>query len=446
MPVGEVGEGGPMRIALVSYEYPPETGFGGVGTYTWYQARALARLGHEVRVVAGSLRPGVFHEEHDGVKVTRVLDTDHVAGLMDGLHHKGAGWAAVRLGNAMGAYLVLRDLLEHESFDIVEFPECGADGMIASTLLPIRTSVRFHSPANLIMESYGILETYGGGARDIETATFVEQIAVNRAAVRISPTRFLAGVFEDRFHVRPPVHVVRNGLDLDLFDREGVDVASRFGLPPRGQATTVLFSGRLERRKGADLLPGICSRLLQMYPHVRVVIAGADSAGTFANEILPRAQDLGVADRLHHLGALSLAEVRGLVKWADIHLHPSMWDNAPYSCIEAMAAGCAVVSSDVGGLPELVDHRRNGLVAPAGDESAFVAALQELVEDPALRERLGAQARLTVERRHTDVAMALASVAVWQDCIALGSGSGVAPIGSLPGSVMVAPDEPAARP
>ena len=47
-----------MRIALLSYEYPPETGFGGIGTYTWNQARALTKLGAEVHVLAGSLTAG----------------------------------------------------------------------------------------------------------------------------------------------------------------------------------------------------------------------------------------------------------------------------------------------------------------------------------------------------------------------------------------------------
>ena len=46
-----------LKIALLSYEYPPETGFGGIGTYTWYQARALAKLGHEVHVLSGATDP-----------------------------------------------------------------------------------------------------------------------------------------------------------------------------------------------------------------------------------------------------------------------------------------------------------------------------------------------------------------------------------------------------
>ena len=46
-----------MKIALMSFEYPPETGFGGIGTYTWYQARAMVKLGHEVHVLAGATSP-----------------------------------------------------------------------------------------------------------------------------------------------------------------------------------------------------------------------------------------------------------------------------------------------------------------------------------------------------------------------------------------------------
>jgi starch synthase len=402
-----------VKIALLSYEYPPDTGFGGVGTYTWYQARALVRQGHDVRVVAGSLEPGVFHTEHDGVRVTRVSDQGCLDGAIRGMHSDGVGWASVRVGNAMGSYLALRDLLEHERYDVVEYPECGADGTIVSTLLPVRTCVRFHSPVNLIMPFYGANE------REIETATFVEQVAIDRAQLRISPSAFLAAEVSERLRVRPPVHVVPNGIDLDLFDRsEGIDVVERFGLPRRGHALTVLFTGRLERRKGVHLLPGICADVLAAHPQVHVVLAGADPDGAFASTIRPRVDQVGAADRIHHLSARSLPEVRALVKHADIHLHPSMWDNAPYSCIEAMAAGRPIVSSGVGGLPELVDHRRTGLVARAGDEGSFVDAIGELVEDPALRERLGQAARRAVEDRYTDTAMARRSVALWQALIA----------------------------
>ena len=61
-----------MKIGLLSFEYPPETGFGGIGTYTWYQARALAKLGHEVHVLAGATgETELTTSGHDGVTVHR---------------------------------------------------------------------------------------------------------------------------------------------------------------------------------------------------------------------------------------------------------------------------------------------------------------------------------------------------------------------------------------
>ncbi len=62
----------PLRIALLSFKYPSETGLGGIGTYTWHHARALSGLGHDVHVLAGAARPTAWREtEEDGVHVHR---------------------------------------------------------------------------------------------------------------------------------------------------------------------------------------------------------------------------------------------------------------------------------------------------------------------------------------------------------------------------------------
>jgi glycosyltransferase involved in cell wall biosynthesis len=405
-----------MKIALVSYEFPPDTGFGGIGTYAWYQARALARLGHEVRVIAGSLEQGLFHSEQDGVQVTRVFDAGPLHGAVVGLNAEGLGWGPNRLLTAYGAYRAMRELLEHESYDMVEFPECGGDGMMISTMLPVRTCVRFHSPARLIMR------TYGADDRDYELTGFLEQVAINQADVRLASSSFLASEVITRLDVPPPVHVVPNGIDLGLFDRdEGIDVVERFGLPAKGDAVTILFTSRLERRKGVHLLPQITLEILRKYPQAHFAIAGADNDGVLADTIKPQLEAHGLGDRLHYFGQLPLPEVRALVKHVDIHLLPTLWDNAPYACIEAMASGRAVLTSDCGGLPELIGNRQNGLLAQSDDAGSFVAALEELIEDRTLRERLGDAARRTVEERYTDVAVARLTVDVWRQAINAGS-------------------------
>jgi glycosyltransferase involved in cell wall biosynthesis len=402
-----------MKIALLSYEYPPDTGFGGIGTYTWCQARALVRLGHEVRVVAGSLEPGMFESEHDGVQVTRVNDPDPLEGAIDAFVAQGLGWAPNRLRAATSAYRALQRLLEHESYDMVEYTECGADAMIAATMLPIRRCVRFHSPARLIMESYGASE------QDREITAFLEQIAINRAGLRIASSRFLAAEVVARMDVPPPVHVVPSGIDLDLVDRsEGIDVVERFGLPR--DAITILFTSRLERRKGIYLLPAICAQILGRFPQVHFVFAGEDTEGAFTTAIQPAADAVGAAHRVRALGRVSLTEVRALLRHADVHLLPTLWDNAPYACIEAMASATAVVSSDFGGLPELVEHGRSGLLARTGDAASFVTAIECLVEDRELRERLGAGARARIEEHFTDVGVAQQTVDLWRRAIASG--------------------------
>lgn len=399
-----------MKIALLSYEYPPDTGFGGIGTFAWSQSRALVRLGHDVRVIAGSLEPGVFHTEQDGVKITRVQDAGPWQGAVAGLNAEGLGWAPNRLLTAAGAYRAMRELLEHESYDIVEYPECGGDGLMISTMLPVRRCVRFHSPARLIMEHYGADD------RDTETTAFLEQVAINRADIRLSSSRFLADAVVAHLGVPTPVHVVPNGIDLALFDHDPeVDVVERYGLPSDKNAVNILFSSRLEHRKGAHLLPEICSEVLRRYPQAHVVLAGNDFQGCIENEIRPRLVADGLGDRLHHLGHVPHTAVRALVKYVDIHLLPTLWDNAPYACIEAMAASKAVLTSNFGGMPEMIDHEDNGLLATVDDAASFIAELSRLVEDRDLRERLGSAARRTVEERFTDVGVAQLTVDIWQE-------------------------------
>ena len=98
-----------MKIALLSFEYPPETGFGGIGTYTWYQARALVKLGHKVHVLAGSTTPcALSTTEHDGVVVHRFRADDlvmKIAGLFGIRRHY---WTRQRIQNAWCMYLGMK--------------------------------------------------------------------------------------------------------------------------------------------------------------------------------------------------------------------------------------------------------------------------------------------------------------------------------------------------
>ncbi|MBK8979423.1 MAG: glycosyltransferase family 4 protein [Planctomycetes bacterium] len=390
-----------MKIAILSYEYPPDTGYGGIGTYSYYQARALAKLGHDVHVFAGSHTLGIQHSEHDGVRVTRVKMDGWTHRALQGFRDRRCWWGANRAETAIAAFHALKKAMKREQFDIVEFPECGADGALVTTLLDVPTAIKFHSPARLIMGIYDVPRM------DREVTSFFEQIAINQCTVRTSCSRFLADEVAAHMHVKQPIHVVPNGIDLELFDAdEGIDVHEKFGLPRDPDSLVVFFANRLEERKGVHLVRDMCFAVMKKYPHVHFAFAGADQFGYMEREIRPFIQANGLQSRFHYYGRLQLHEVRAILKHVDVFLIPSLWENAPYSCIEAMSAGRAIVASDCGGLPELVQHEETGLLARNNQGPSFVAALERMIEDAPLRDRVGAAARRAVEERYTDVRIA----------------------------------------
>jgi glycosyltransferase involved in cell wall biosynthesis len=399
-----------VKIAFLSFEYPPETGYGGIGTYTWYQARALVKLGHQVHVIAGANEATpIKTEEHDGVTVFRFRGD---GGLLMGLHHLGKlgwWWTKNRLENAVNMYNALRRLMRNHEYDIVEMPECGAEGLLVNHLLRATTLVKFHSPARLIMPFYDVRRG------DIAVCSLVEQLGIRRAVAFSACSRFLAQEARDKLGICRPIKVVPNGIDIELFDRaEQVDIRKKFEIPR--DRLVILFSGRMERRKGIHLCKEIAESILKRYD-VAFVFAGQDLFGHLTQEVLPYLKSQTLRGSVHYLGRLGLTEVRSCLSQTDIFLIPSLWENCPYSCLEAMAAGRAIVSSNQGGMPELICDGENGLLAKAGEPASFVACIERLIEDRGLRERAGKAARKTVEERYTDVHIARISTNHYRECL-----------------------------
>ena len=139
---------------------------------------------------------------------------------------------------------------------------------------------------------------------------------------------------------------------------------------------------------------------------VAFVFVGQDLFGTLERELLPYWKQLPLKGSVHYLGKLGLMDVRSCLLQSDIVMIPSLLENCPYSGLEAMAARRAIVSSNAGGLPELIRDGHTGLVARTEDAAAFARCVERLIEDPALRQRLGDNARSVAEReyRHDHIA------------------------------------------
>ncbi len=136
-----------------------------------------------------------------------------------------------------------------------------------------------------------------------------------------------------------------------------------------------------------DIPTALCAlaTIRQRYPQARLTVAGS---GPALDSLQRLARELGVDAAVRFTGRLDNDRIAELYREADLLLNPSTVDNMPVSLLEAMASGVPIVSTDVGGVPYLVQHERTALLVPARDPDAMAAAALRVFDDAALRDHL----------------------------------------------------------
>jgi glycosyltransferase involved in cell wall biosynthesis len=180
---------------------------------------------------------------------------------------------------------------------------------------------------------------------------------------------------------------------LDVGRRIWNGVPTRPARPPLASPPTVAFAGRLVPNKGVDVLLRAVAGVAERLPDVRLLVAGD---GPERDRLRALAASLGVAARVEWLGHLSRERVEERFAAAWVQAAPSNWEE-PFGLVaaEGMMRGSAVVASRIGGLSEIVDEGRTGLLVPPGDADALAAALLDVLGD---RTRAEAMGRLGRER------------------------------------------------
>jgi hypothetical protein len=179
---------------------------------------------------------------------------------------------------------------------------------------------------------------------------------------------------------------------------------------PAPPGVTILFVGRLEKRKGVDTLLACLPPLLDRFPDARMVLAGRDDlpgddglSYRAAFEASAAGQRLG--DRVRFLGPVSDEELIRLYAGCAIFVAPSRYESFGLILLEAMMFAKAVVAGDTGGMREVVRHGDNGLLVEPGNVEALGQALAELCGSEELRARFGARSRQIYEEHFTSEPM-----------------------------------------
>ncbi len=211
---------------------------------------------------------------------------------------------------------------------------------------------------------------------------------------------------------RAKVRTVHNGIDLRTQAESGVRQGVRAEVGAEPGAVCVGVVARLEAVKGIDTFLQALARLRQDLP-LRAVIVGE---GSQRDRLITLAKDLGLLEkRVCFLGLRR--DVARLLTGFDVFVLPSLWEGLPGAIMEAMCAGLPVVSTRVGGIPELVMDGQTGILVPPGDEGALAAAIKILVESPKLCRQMGDTGRTVVCSEFSIDKMVRQTEAVYRDVI-----------------------------
>jgi alpha-maltose-1-phosphate synthase len=380
-----------VRVGLLTREYPPDV-YGGAGVHVEFLARELASL-VDLEVHCWG--------EGRGVGVVRHRPWSALDGANDALR-------TFSVDLSIAAALEGRELVHSHTW------YAGLAGHVAKLLHGVPHVVTAHSLEPLRPWK---AEQLGGG---YALSSWAERTAIEAADAVIAVS---GAMREDILACYPAldpaaVHVVHNGIDTRLYRPDhGTDALTRHGIDPA--RPYVLFVGRITRQKG---VPHLLRAVRDIDPGVQVVLcAGAPDTAEIDREFRELFEELSRvrAGVFWIPQMLPRPEVIQLLTRAAVFVCPSVYEPLGIVNLEAMACGTPVVASRVGGIPEVVDDGRTGLLVDVDDafEQGLARALDTVLGDPEAARRMGEAGRRRVAGEFGWDAVARRTAALYEEIL-----------------------------
>ncbi|HUX05543.1 MAG TPA: glycosyltransferase family 4 protein [Acidimicrobiales bacterium] len=395
-------EPGALRIAFLIYRGNPRCG--GQGVYTRHLTRELVRLGHSVEVFAGppwpELDEGVGFSPVRGLDLYRDPDPFRIPARSEFTSLADVVEFAIMMGAGFGEPLAysmrVRRLLRprRADFDIIHDNQCMGTGI-----------------ARLARDGWPLLETLH------HPITVDRSIALDHAETpwkRFATRRWFGFL---RMQVRvlkhlPAVLTVSHNSKIDINAQMGVAL-DRLTVVPVGvdhevfrpYGDVVKKPGRLMVTSSSDVpMKGLVPLLeaiakLRVEREIDLVVIGQPRA---KGRVATAMERLGLTDIVTTISGVSDEELARLYGEAEVAIVPSLYEGFSLPAIEAMSCAVPVVATTGGALPEVVGvSGETGLLVEPNDPDALVVAIRQLLDDPALRQRLGDNGRRRVMQRFT---------------------------------------------
>ena len=366
------------------FPLPPQKG-GGTESHIFYLSNELAKLGHEVHLVSDIVDNEYFHKNVI-VHEIHAPPPSFKGGFL--------GWVLNHLlGGLFASKTALATLLKEENFDIIHI-----HGRLAATIVSIlRDSIRKNRRTPLIYTLHDLSPWYWKCRSKIEhlirklAYTNMELRVCNKVNHIIATTNTLKNELVAFGIPSTKITVIPNGVDTTLFKPSPKPYVKNY----------FLFVGQLVERKGVDLL---LYSLTKVSTNIKCLIVGDGPQYNYLSQL---AKKLKLGKRVKFLGSVSLQLLITLYQHARFLVLPSLVEPFGITLLEAMACGCPVIATRIGGVPEIVKNGYNGFLVNPYDIEDLSEKIELLANHDEIRQKMALNARKFVERNYSWSAIAL---------------------------------------
>lgn len=399
----------PLRVLMLSWEYPPHI-VGGLGAHVGALAPALARAGVQVHVVTPRLKGGEPHEPlcAHARSIRRRALPPSVFRVEPPVNRLDNFFADVQQTNLNLGECAQALYDRVGGFDLIH----AHDWLVAFAATALK---RLHKTP-LLATIHATERGRGRGFLHGEMSHAIngtEWWLTYEAWRVITCSAFMHDEVREYFNVPPDkIDIVPNGVETAPFDAlDQVDLTEFRARWARPNERIVFNVGRVVEEKGAHLIVEAAPRVLAEMPNVKFIIAGK---GWLVDRLRQRVGELGVQDQVNIAGFVADPDRDRLLKVADAAIFPSLYEPFGIVALEAMAAKCPVIVSEVGGLKEVVRHDVTGVtIYPNNVESLAWGVLYTLRHPARARER-AVKAYRMVKREYNWDRLAEKTLAIYE--------------------------------
>ncbi len=379
-----------MKLLLVTYEFPPFMATGGIGSYMHHVAEIMASKGNNVTVFSATQthkEVTILEKKEYTIYLIPASDTDQFR---------------------IKVFKLFENYIQNNQVDVIESPEVGACSLLIKEAYPrIPLIVKMHSPGVLITKvsnTYQPIKTklryvLGAFFRGRIDLGYWSKIDLNKekdpeykicelADYLLSPSKALKDWAVKYWQIPER--------KIEIFPNPFAADENLFSFPINNRTNTICFIGKLTILKGMITFTPALKEILLRYPEYNLLIAGRDEV--ISKEIPSMKEWMikqfkEVNNRVVFLGAIHKENVFDILTKSQVCVIPSLWENYPNVVLEAMAAGCTVVASNRGGIPELIEDGKTGVLFNPLKPLEIVKAIDELLRNDSKRFQFADESR-----------------------------------------------------